>query len=149
MVKTSKSKNKSNRNSSTATTINKNWIKDLINSTFDDNCAYDASGSRIRGPGLLCGTWIVLLVLGTLLNIVWSWKLVDGINLTWSDIIIQNIIDIVITTFVVTLAYNMCNICRGFVGFLVVWVILTIISSVRWFFFSSYRSALMAINMEN
>ena len=142
MVKTSKSK--SNGNQSMVTKKNTDWIKDFINSTFDDKCAYDASGSKIRGPGLLCGTWIILIVFGTLTSIVWSWKYVDGITLTWTDIIIQNIIDILITSVVVVFGYNMCNICRGFVGFLVVWVIVTIISSIRWYFFSSYRTALMA-----
>ena len=132
-----------------ATKINKNWIKDLINSTFDDKCAYNASGSRIRGPGILCGAWIILLVVGTVLNIVLSWKLVDGINLSWSNIIIQNIIDIILTSIVITIAYNMCNICRGFIGFLVVWLLLTMISSLRWYFFSSYRTALIAISIDN
>jgi len=142
MVKTSKSK--TNRNSSMATKMKSNWIGDLINGTFDDKCAYDSSGSRIRGPGLLCGGWILLLITGTILNIIWSWSLVDGVNLTWTSIIIQNIIDVMVTSLVVALAYNMCFICRGFVGFLVIWLLLTVISAIRWYLFSSYRTAIMA-----
>jgi len=137
------SKSKSKRNSSMKTSVTNNWIKDLINDTFEDKCNYDSKGNRVRGPGLLCGTWIVLLVAGTILNIIWSWELVDNVNVTWSSIIVQNIIDIIITAIVVSIAYNMCFICRGFIGFLVVWLLLTIFSAIRWYFFSSYRNAII------
>jgi hypothetical protein len=139
-----KTKTKSNRNSSMNTLYSNNWIKDMIDNTFEDKCYYDSNGNRVRGPGIICGTWIFLLIIGTMLNIIWSWGLVDNVKVKWSDIVLQNIIDIVITGIIVSIAYNMCYICRGFIGFLVVWLVLTVFNAIRWFFFSSYRKAIQS-----
>ena len=128
---------------------NGNWIEKLVNGTFSDECQYNKNGEIIRGPGFFCGLWIILMIVSTIFNIVWSWSLAKDIKMPWSQILIQKIIDIVITWGLIIFVYNMCYRCRGWYAFFLVIIIMSVINLIRFHFFSSYKLAMIEVRKQN
>ena len=45
------------------------FIVNLLNSVFDTKCLYKGSGEMKRGPGFICGLYIILIISGLIYNI--------------------------------------------------------------------------------
>ena len=89
-------------------------IVNVLNMVFDTKCLYDASGKMINGPGIICGFYIIIMIIGLIINTYYSKKIKD------KKTRIKNIIsDVIHTTLSVLFMYHMCYICRGFVGFII------------------------------
>ena len=136
-----KSKSKSKSNNKTIFTQD-SWIKELSD-YFSDDCLFDANGKRVRGPGILCSLWISLIILGTILNIIMSWKLLYKHNINNLSIVIQNVIEVLISFIMIVFIYNMCYKCRGLLAFFLVMLFSIGFNIIRWFLFSSYNLAIM------
>lgn len=94
------------------------FIVNLLNSVFDTKCLYKGSGEMKRGPGFICGFYIILIISGLIYNIA-----VPQENIDKKKRIKHIIIDVIHTLFSVLFMYHMCYICRGFVGFLILLLI--------------------------
>jgi hypothetical protein len=112
-----------------------------IDKIIDDKCLYNKDGSVSRGPGLICGFYIVSMILSTIFRIIKSQKLIKY-ELTRKQILIQNIIDILLLILEITFMYHMCFICRGFLGFLLLIVVFSITNSIRSYLFKDYYNKL-------
>jgi len=119
------------------TRFRSNPLAKLLDSIFDDKCLYRKSGSVERGPGVICGLYIFLLITGCIINIIIT-QSYTKYGVSRQSIIIQNIIDIVVLLFGIYFMYHMCYICRGFVGFISLVLIMIFINFIRLHIFSNY-----------
>ena len=117
----------------------KKGVESWVNHLFQDSCQKNWKGQIVRGPGVWCGMWVALIALGTVMNIILSWRLTDEVSRT--QIVIQNIIDIVISMVVIYFIIRMCQICRGWSALFVVCVFNIVFAVLRMKFFSSYSLA--------
>ena len=125
------------------TNFRSNWLTTKLDKIFDDKCLYAKSGSVQRGPGFICGLYILLIVIGLIYNIVISQEYFIKYGLTRQQVVLQNIIDVCIALFSVIFIYHMCYICRGFLGFVLLIVFNLIIALIRNAIFKSYFQASM------
>ena len=123
-----------------STNFRSNAIAKMLDKFFDDKCLYAKSGSVQRGPGFLCGFYILLIIAGSIYNIVITQNLTKY-GISREQIIVQNGIDLLLAIFSIVFIYHMCYICRGFVGFLVLLLINMSIGLIRMTVFSSYNKA--------
>ena len=119
----------------------KKTVHSWVDKLFQDACQKNWKGQVVRGPGVWCGLWVLLIVMGTIGNIVVSWRLVDY-DVSKTQIVLQNLIDIVVSMVVVYFVMRMCYICRGWTAFAVVIVFNMVFAALRLKFFSSYSLAL-------
>ncbi len=124
-----------------STNFRSNAITKMLDKMFDDKCLYAKSGSVQRGPGVICGLYILLIITGLIYNIVTTQEYLTKYGLTRGQILVQNGIDILLAIFSIVFIYHMCYICRGFVGFLVLLLINMSIGLIRAAVFSSYTKA--------
>jgi len=120
----------------------------MLDKFFDDKCLYAKSGSVQRGPGIICGLYILLIVTGLIYNIVISQQYLTKYGLTREQVLLQNGIDILLTIFSIVFIYHMCYICRGFVGFLVLLLINMSLGLIRAAIFSNYTKASLKMGMD-
>jgi hypothetical protein len=118
----------------------KKGVESWVNHLFQDACQKNWKGQVVRGPGLWCGMWVALVVLGTVANIVLSWRITDEVSRT--QIVVQNVIDIVLSMVVIYFIIRMCQICRGWSALFVVIVFNIVFAALRLKFFSSYSLAM-------
>tara|TARA_B100001094_G_scaffold74689_1_gene71019 strand:+ start:158 stop:595 length:438 start_codon:yes stop_codon:yes gene_type:complete len=123
-----------------------------LDKIFDDKCLYNKAGSVNRGPGLICGFYILFTIVSTIRNIIKSQKLIEY-GFTRKQILIQNIIDILISVLSIIFIYHMCFICRGFIGFLVVvffiHVVINLMRSVLFKNYNDYNDKLLMLNLKD
>ena len=129
--------------------LNNNAISKILNNIFDDKCLYSKSGSPERGPGLICGFYILLIISSFIYNIVTTQKYLTQYGISRGQIFIQNFIDILLLLFNIVFIYHMCYICRGFVGFLVLLLIHGSIGLIRAAVFSSYTKASIKMGIDH
>ena len=77
-----------------STNFRSNQLTKMLDKFFDDKCLYAKSGSVQRGPGFLCGFYIFLIFTSLIYNIVMSQESLTKYGLTRSQIILQNMIDV-------------------------------------------------------
>lgn len=123
-------------------------ITNMLDKVFDDKCLYAKSGSVQRGPGIICGLYILLIVTGLIYNIVISQRYLTKYGLTREQVLLQNGIDILLAIFSIVFIYHMCYICRGFVGFLVLLLINMSLGLIRAAIFSNYTKASIKMGMD-
>ena len=114
-----------------------NPMAKFLDSIFDDKCLYNKNGSIQRGPGIICGLYIFLLITGCIVGIIMT-QSYTKYGLTRESIIIQNVLAFVILLFSVYFIYHMCYICRGFMGFIVLFLFTIITFIIRWYVFTNY-----------
>ena len=131
-----------------STKFRSNTITNMLDKVFDDKCLYAKSGSVQRGPGIICGLYILLIVTGLIYNIVISQQYLTKYGLTREQVLLQNGIDILLTIFSIVFIYHMCYICRGFVGFLVLLLINMSLGLIRAAIFSNYTKASLKMGMD-
>ena len=132
-----------------STNFRSNAITKMLDHIFDDKCLYAKSGSVQRGPGLICGLYILLIITGLIYNIVISQQYLTKYGLTRQQVLLQNGIDILLAIFSIVFIYHMCYICRGFVGFLVLLLINGSIGLIRAAVFSSYTKASIKMGIDH
>jgi len=132
-----------------STNFRSNAITKMLDQIFDDKCLYAKSGSVQRGPGLICGLYILLIITSLIFNIVTTQKNLTQYGLSRGQILIQNGIDLLIAIFSIVFIYHMCYICRGFVGFLVLLLIHGSIGLIRAAVFSSYTKASIKMGIDH
>ena len=131
-----------------STKFRSNVITNMLDKFFDDKCLYAKSGSVQRGPGLICGLYILLIITGLIYNIVISQQYLTKYGLTREQVLLQNGIDILLAIFSIVFIYHMCYICRGFVGFLVLLLINISLGLIRAAIFSNYTKASIKMGMD-
>ena len=131
-----------------STKFRSNVITNMLDKFFDDKCLYAKSGSVQRGPGLICGLYILLIITGLIYNIVISQQYLTKYGLTREQVLLQNGIDILLAIFSIVFIYHMCYICRGFVGFLVLLLINMSLGLIRAAIFSNYTKASIKMGMD-
>ena len=131
-----------------STKFRSNVITNMLDKFFDDKCLYAKSGSVQRGPGIICGLYILLIVTGLIYNIVISQQYLTKYGLTREQVLLQNGIDILLSIFSIVFIYHMCYICRGFVGFLVLLLINMSLGLIRAAIFSNYTKASLKMGMD-
>ena len=131
-----------------STKFRSNVITNMLDKFFDDKCLYAKSGSVQRGPGLICGLYILLIITGLIYNIVISQQYLTKYGLTRQQVLLQNGIDILLAIFSIVFIYHMCYICRGFVGFLVLLLINMSLGLIRAAIFSNYTKASLKMGMD-
>ena len=129
------------------TNFRSNWLTTKLDKIFDDKCLYAKSGSVQRGPGFICGLYILLIVTGLIYNIVISQEYLTKYGLTRQQVVLQNIIDVCITLFSVVFIYHMCYICRGFLGFVLLIIFNISIQFIRRILFKTYNQASIKMYM--
>jgi len=102
-------------------------IVKLLNSVFDTKCLYKKTGEIKRGPGFICGFYIIFMICSLFYSIAFPEKNIDK-KKRIKDIIS----DLIHTIFSVLFMYHMCYICRGFVGFLLLLLINIIYFVIRY-----------------
>ena len=131
-----------------STKFRSNVITNMLDKFFDDKCLYAKSGSVQRGPGLICGLYILLIITGLIYNIVISQQYLTKYGLTREQVLLQNGIDILLAIFSIVFIYHMCYICRGFVGFLVLLLINMSLGLIRAAIFINYTKASIKMGMD-
>ena len=131
-----------------STKFRSNAITNMLDKVFDDKCLYAKSGSVQRGPGIICGLYILLIITGLIYNIVISQQYLTKYGLTREQVLLQNGIDILLAIFSIVFIYHMCYICRGFVGFLVLLLINMSLGLIRAAIFSNYTKASIKMGMD-
>ena len=76
------------------TEIRSNWLTKQLDKIFDDKCLFSKSGTQQRGPGFLCGLYIILIIVGLVFNIVMTEKNMTKYGLSRGQVVLQNIIDV-------------------------------------------------------
>ena len=127
------------------TEIRSNWLTKQLDKIFDDKCLFSKSGTQQRGPGVLCGLYIVLIIVSLVYNIVMTEKNMGSYGR--GQVILQNIIDVAVALFSIVFIYHMCYICRGFLGFVILIVINMCISMIRMMLFKDYTEAILKHNL--
>ena len=64
------------------------FIVNLLNSVFDTKCLYKGSGEMKRGPGFICGFYIILMLSGLVINIAysrWSYRALAAVSINSRD----------------------------------------------------------------
>ena len=130
------------------TEFRSNWLTKQLDRIFDDKCLFSKSGSQQRGPGFLCGLYIIIIIISLIYNIVSSQEYLTKYGLTRAQITLQNIIDVFIALFGIIFIYHMCYICRGFLGFVILLVINICIGLIRAIIFKSYYQAFIKYNID-
>ena len=125
-----------------------NAITKYLDKLFDDKCLYAKSGSVQRGPGFICGLYILLIITGLIYNIVTTQENLTKYGLSRGQILVQNCIDIILAIFNIIFIYHMCYICRGFVGFLILLLINMIIGFIRMSIFTGYTKASIKLGID-
>jgi hypothetical protein len=125
-----------------------NAITKYLDKLFDDKCLYAKSGSVQRGPGFICGLYIILIIVGFIYNIIVTHKYLNQYGISRTQILLQNCIDIILAIFNIIFIYHMCYICRGFVGFLVLLLINMIIGFIRMSIFTGYTKANIKLGID-
>ena len=121
----------------------------MLDQIFDDKCLYAKSGSVQRGPGIICGLYILLIVTSFIYNIVITQEYLTKYGLSRGQILVQNGIDLLLAIFNIVFIYHMCYICRGFVGFLVLLLINMSIGFIRLAVFKNYAKASIKFGIDN
>ena len=124
-----------------STNFRSNAITKMLDKIFDDKCLYAKSGSVQRGPGVICGLYILLIITSLIYNLVMTQEYLTKYGLSRGQLLVQNGIDLLLSIFNIVFIYHMCYICRGFVGFLVLLLINMSIGLIRLSIFSSYAKA--------
>lgn len=132
-----------------STNFRSNAITKMLDKIFDDKCLYAKSGSVQRGPGVICGLYILLIITGLIYNIVTTQEYLTKYGLTRGQILIQNGIDLLLAIFSIVFIYHMCYICRGFVGFLVLLLINMSIGLIRLAIFKNYAKASFKMGIDH
>ena len=97
---------------------------------FTNSCLYDSGGQKVNGPYPLCYFFIFLMVFSLIVNIIQTItdrKQYHGISKIRFFLAVTT--SIMITMFSIYFMYNMCYICHGFVGLLML-ICISIITSV-------------------
>ena len=131
------------------TEIRSNWLTKQLDKIFDDKCLFSKSGTQQRGPGFLCGLYIILIIVGLVFNIVLTDNNMTKYCLSRGQVVLQNIIDVAVALFSIVFIYHMCYICRGFLGFVILIVINMCISMIRMMLFKDYTEAILKHNLRN
>ena len=132
-----------------STNFRSNAITKILDQIFDDKCLYAKSGSVQRGPGIICGLYILLIVTSFIYNIVITQEYLTKYGLSRGQILVQNGIDLLLAIFNIVFIYHMCYICRGFVGFLVLLLINMSIGFIRLAVFKNYAKASIKFGIDN
>ena len=132
-----------------STNFRSNAITKMLDKIFDDKCLYAKSGSVQRGPGVICGLYILLIITGLIYNIVTTQEYLTKYGLTRGQILIQNGIDLLLAIFSIVFIYHMCYICRGFVGFLVLLLINMSFGLIRLAIFKNYAKASFKMGIDH
>ena len=90
----------------------------ILNKVFKTKCSYDASGKMKNGPGTLCGLYILIIIAALVYGLFFPRE-----GLTEKEILKGRIFDIVYSLISIIFMYHMCFICRGFVGFLILFML--------------------------
>jgi hypothetical protein len=132
-----------------STNFPSNAITEMLDKIFDDKCLYAKSGSVQRGPGIICGFYILLIVTGLIYNLVMTQEYLNKYGLSRGQILVQNGIDLLLAIFNIVFIYHMCYICRGFVGFLVLLLINGSIGLIRLSVFQNYAKASIKMGIDH
>jgi hypothetical protein len=130
-----------------STNFRSNQLTKMLDKFFDDKCLYAKSGSVQRGPGFLCGFYIFLIFTSLIYNIVMSQEYLTKYGLSREQVVLQNMIDIVISLLSIVFIYHMCYICRGFLGFVLLIVFNISIQFIRRILFKTYNTASIKMYM--
>lgn len=132
-----------------STNFRSNAITKMLDQIFDDKCLYAKSGSVQRGPGVICGLYILLIITSLIYNIVTTQEYLTKYGLSRGQILVQNGIDLLLAIFSIVFIYHMCYICRGFVGFLVLLLINMSIGLIRLAVFKDYAKASIKMGIDH
>ena len=130
-----------------STNFRSNQLTKMLDKFFDDKCLYAKSGSVQRGPGFLCGFYIFLIFTSLIYNIVMSQEYLTKYGLSREQVVLQNMIDIVISLLSIVFIYHMCYICRGFLGFVLLIVFNISVQFIRRILFKTYNTASIKMYM--
>ena len=131
------------------TEIRSNWLTKQLDKIFDDKCLFSKGGTQQRGPGFICGLYIILIIVSLVFNIVMTEKNMTKYGLDRGQVVLQNIIDVAVALFSIVSIYHMCYICRGFLGFVILIIINMCISMIRMMLFNDYTKAILKHNLRN
>ena len=96
-----------------------------LSNIFDNKCLYDKNRVLQIGPGIICWICIIWNIIYTI-NVLFSSKYA---SLHYGTIF--KLVDLGFSLFSIVFLYNMCRICRGFVGFLIILVLGYILTLIR------------------
>ena len=88
---------------------------------FNDRCATNKNNVALRGPGLFCAIYLVLVAIGiissTSMNLysIFNYKTIPKLQL-----IIYTIIILLWNIFIMAFMYSACYQCSGLIGFIIV-----------------------------
>ena len=97
-----------------------------LSKVFDNKCLYDKKRVLQTGPGIICWICIVFNIIYTI-NVLFS----PEYALFGHYGTIFKVVDLGFSLFSIVFLYNMCRICRGFVGYLILLVLGYILTLIR------------------
>ena len=111
---------------------------------FSDNCSSDSQ----RGLGILCGTYVFLLILGLIyvsgMTVYLFIKCKQYMD-TWSmiKVLIYSLVSLIWQIFVIIFMINACNMCNGAKAFLLVFTIGIVISIISIFLLGNVQETML------
>ena len=103
---------------------------------FKDRCSIGVNGSPLRGPGLICSIYLILVVIGIVSGTAFNiYKLYKDETSSRLQLLLYSILTLGWSLIVLKFMYSACYICNGIRGFLLVLVFGMVFNSVMLLFF--------------
>lgn len=125
-------------------TVKKTKLDKKIKGFFKDNCLFDSKGKKVKGPGMICKIYIFTLVLSLLCILCSSYiqiKTYSLLEISPSYLVYGELIaDIIFYIFIILFMYQMCKICRGGLGFVILCLINCLYTCIKNIIFKDYNN---------
>lgn len=125
-------------------TVKKTKLDKKIKGFLKDKCLFDSKGKKVKGPGIICIIFIIILILSLLSTLCSSYiqiKTYSLFDIGPSYLVYGKLIsDIILYILIIFIMYQMCKICRGGLGLIIIILLSCIFTFVQAFIFQKYNT---------
>jgi len=125
-------------------TVKKTKLDKKVKGFFKDKCLFDSKGKKVKGPGTTCSIFIFILVICLICTLCSAYiqiKTYSLVEVSPSYLVYGQIIaDIIFYIFTVLFMYQMCKICRGGLGLIILCLLNCVYTCIRNVIFKDYNN---------
>lgn len=133
-------------------TVKKTKLDKKIKGFFKDKCLFNSKGKKVKGPGITCKIFIIILALSLLCTLCSAYiqiKTYSLIEVTPSYLAYGEILaDIIYSIFIILFMYQMCKICQGGLGIIILCLLNCIYICIKNIIFKDYNNDKKALFAE-
>ncbi len=111
---------------------------------FKDRCSMGVNGSPLRGPGIICSIYLILVVIGIISSTGISiYQLFKDENTSNTKLILYTALSLGWSIIALYFMYTACYICNGIRGFILLFVLGIIVNLIMLLFFKETISQMI------